>query len=55
MSNTAKKKDYFSNLFNKKEQKTNKQTQPFDENFFDLEVEGGPLHTSLITIKAYSR
>jgi hypothetical protein len=39
MSNKPKK-DYFSGLFAKKPKPNGKQL-PFDENYFDLEIEGG--------------
>jgi hypothetical protein len=47
MSSDKKKKDLFATIFNKKP-KEEKRIIPFDENYFEIKVIGGPKHTDLI-------
>jgi hypothetical protein len=48
MSSDKKKKDLFATIFNKKKPKEEKRIIPFDENYFEIKVIGGPKHTDLI-------
>ena len=43
----------FNNIFGKKPKVDQK--IPFDENYFELTVEGGPVHSNLIKVKAIAR